>query len=73
MKFAIRLFLVAALTAVIGCAMQAEIIQSRHWDLNETIRETSNEQLLLNLVRLRSDEIPYFLHAVGCALLRGCR
>ena len=41
--------------------MQSEIIQSRHWDLNETIRETSNEQLLLNLVRLRYDDTPYFL------------
>jgi hypothetical protein len=41
--------------------MQAEIIQKRHWDLNETIRETSNEQLLLNLVRLRYDETAYFL------------
>ena len=61
MKLAIRLFLVAALTAVTGCAMQAEIIQSRHWDLNETIRETTNEQLLLNIVRLRFDETPYFL------------
>ena len=44
-----------------GCAMQSEIIQSRHWDLNETIQETENEQLLLNLVRLRFDETPYFL------------
>ena len=61
MKHAIRLFLVATLTAVTGCAMQAGIIQSRHWDLNETIRETTNEQLLLNLVRLRFDETPYFL------------
>ena len=44
-----------------GWAMQADVIQSRHWDLNEAIRETSNEQLLLNLVRLRYDETPYFL------------
>ena len=73
MKLAIRLFLVAALIAVTGCAMQAEIIQSRHWDLNETIRETSTEQLLLNLVRLRFDETPYLLHAVECAVLIGCR
>jgi len=41
--------------------MQAKIIKARHWDLNETIRETGNEQLLLNLVRLRHDETPYFL------------
>ena len=50
---------------VSGCAMQAEIIQQRHWDLNETIRETSNEQLLLNLVRLRFDETPYFLQVAS--------
>jgi len=61
MKSAISLILVATLTAVTGCAMQSEIIQSRYWDLNETIRETANEQLLLNLVRLRFDETPYFL------------
>lgn len=61
MKHAIQILLVAALTMVTGCAMQPEIIQSRHWDLNETIRATSNEQLLLNLVRLRYDDTPYFL------------
>jgi len=49
------------LVAATGCAMQSEIIKARHWDLNETIRETGNEQLLLNLVRLRHDETPYFL------------
>lgn len=57
-----RLLVAAALSILMtGCAMQAEIIQERHWDLNETIRETANEQLLLNLVRLRYDEPPYFL------------
>jgi len=45
--------------------MQAEVIQGRHWDLNETIRETKDEQLLLNLVRLRYDEIPYFLQVTS--------
>jgi len=30
--------------------MQAKIIQSRHWDLNETIRKTNDQQLLLNMV-----------------------
>lgn len=49
------------LAAAAACGLQAEIIQARHWDLNEAIRETKNEQLLLNLVRLRYDEEPYFL------------
>ncbi|MDH3982467.1 MAG: hypothetical protein OES84_06130, partial [Kiritimatiellaceae bacterium] len=41
--------------------MQSQIIQSRHWDLNETIRQTKDEQLLLNIVRMRYEESPYFL------------
>ena len=49
------------LFALAGCAMQTEIIQSRHWDLNETIRETKEQQLLLNMVRMRYEETPYFL------------
>ena len=61
MKLTVRLFIVALLIATTGCGLQARIIQSRHWDLNETIRDTTNEQLLLNLVRLRFDETPYFL------------
>jgi len=44
-----------------GCAMQTHIIQERHWQLNETIRMTHVEQLLLNVVRLRYDDTPYFL------------
>jgi hypothetical protein len=53
--------LTVLLLATSGCGMQAEIIQERHWDLNEKIRNTNYEQLLLNLVRLRYDEAPYFL------------
>lgn len=44
-----------------GCAIQPQIIQERHWQLNETIRATHVEQLLLNVVRLRYDDNPYFL------------
>ena len=59
------LMCVASLLGLAACGMQAEIIQGRHWDLNETIRETKDEQLLLNLVRLRYDEIPYFLQVTS--------
>jgi hypothetical protein len=41
--------------------MQTKIIQARHWDLNETIRQAKDEQLLLNMVRMRYEESPYFL------------
>lgn len=44
-----------------GCAMHPRIIQERHWQLNETIRTTHIEQLLLNVVRLRYGDAPYFL------------
>ena len=49
------------LAAPAGCSQQAKIIQSRHWDLNETIRQTNDQQLLLNMVRMRYEETPYFL------------
>ena len=47
--------------AMVGCAVPTPLIEHRHWELNDSIRQTNNEQLLLNLVRLRYDETPYFL------------
>jgi len=44
-----------------GCAVPTALIEHRHWELNDSIRQTNNEQLLLNLVRLRYDETPFFL------------
>lgn len=60
----------AILAAVTGCAalfasgcarFQTKQIEQRHWALNESIRQTGNEQLLLNIVRMRYDERPFFL------------
>lgn len=51
----------AIVTFLCGCSVSPKLIQSRHWELNDTIRETHFEQLLLNIVRLRYDEMPYFL------------
>lgn len=48
-----------------GCGFQSKIIEARQSDLNETIRATNDEQLLLNLVRLRYDETPFFLQIAG--------
>ena len=57
-----RLLALTALALTLaGCSMQSKIIQSRHWELNDTIRQTRNEQLLLNMVRMRYDDTPYFL------------
>lgn len=44
-----------------GCSHHTKIIEHRHWELNESIRRTATEQLLLNIVRLRYDEPAYFL------------
>jgi hypothetical protein len=48
-----------------GCGISTERILSRHWDYNEAIRKTNDEQLLLNLVRLRYGEMPYFLQVAS--------
>jgi len=60
-KQTLNLLMALFTLAFSGCALQSNIIQNRHWDLNETIGTTTNEQLLLNIVRLRYDEVPYFL------------
>lgn len=61
-KRLISILLVASVILLsTGCGVQTKIIQHHHWDLNETISETHSEQLLLNIVRLRYDETPYFL------------
>ena len=50
-QMSLLLFLIFGLA---GCAFQAKIIEHRHWELSDTIRQTHNEQLLLNIVRLRT-------------------
>jgi hypothetical protein len=62
MKRNISTLLLASVIFILsGCALQTKIIERRHWQLNDTIRETHIEQLLLNIVRLRYDDTPYFL------------
>ena len=51
----------SALCLVNGCAVPTRHIQKQHWELNSSIRNTTSEQLLLNIVRLRYDESPFFL------------
>jgi len=53
--------LVSCILLVSGCAVPTKKIQKRHWALNSSIRSTTSEQLLLNIVRLRYDESPFFL------------
>jgi hypothetical protein len=59
------------LAAMSGCGIQPKIIEARHWELNDTIRTTTDEQLLLNIVRLRYDEMPYFCLRRSWARCRG--
>jgi len=44
-----------------GCGTPTKVIENRHWSLNNSIHDTTQEQLLLNIVRLRYDETPLFL------------
>lgn len=60
-KKRVLLLLASLIMGLTGCGVQTKIIQHRHWELNDTIRETHIEQVLLNIVRLRYDETPYFL------------
>ncbi|MCB9911397.1 MAG: hypothetical protein H6827_00225 [Planctomycetes bacterium] len=56
-----NLALLAILLPLCGCRVTQQQIERRHWDLNDSIRRTHTEQLLLNIVRLRYDDTPYFL------------
>lgn len=55
------LFWSTIILSIAGCAVPTQKIVNRHWDLNGSIREAGSEQLLLNIVRLRYDETPFFL------------
>lgn len=55
-----------ALLGVVGsilcaCAAGPARIRARHWEYNDSVRQTHDEQLLLNIVRLRYGEMPCFL------------
>jgi hypothetical protein len=39
----VKLFWVAAILTITGCALQSKIIKHRHWELNETISKTHIE------------------------------
>lgn len=50
-----------ALLPAVGCQLGPEAMRVSHAAYNETLRRTSGEQLLLNLVRLKYRESPVFL------------
>ena len=61
-KTLVLMMLGSAVIGLNGCASyHTQLIENRHWELNDAIRETHLEQLLLNIVRLRYDETPFFL------------
>lgn len=49
------------LVAMSGCGVPTKIIEDRHWDLNQSIRRATSEQLLLNIARVCYNEMPFFL------------
>lgn len=48
-----------------ACAGGPAKIETRHWEYNEAVRRTHDEQLLLNIVRLRYAEMPCFLQVTS--------
>lgn len=51
--------------ALSGCTIAGTAIRSGRVHYNRAIQETNNEQLLLNLVRLRYLDVPYFIEVAG--------
>ena len=65
-KLAAPLSAVGIAVALGGCApYHTSMIEHRHWELNDSIRDTHTEQLLLNILRLRYDETPFFLQVAS--------
>jgi len=57
-----KIFLILLIFQLIGCAsIGPDIIQASGNDYNVAIQRTSDEQLLLNLVRLKYRDTPFFL------------
>ncbi len=57
-----RILLVACVAALTGCSLSGPTsIRTSRTNYNAAIAETSSEQLLLNLVRLRYRDVPLFL------------
>lgn len=52
---------VAAMGLATGCAMGPKMLRSTRSGYNQAIQQTTNEQLLLNLVRLKYRDQPMFL------------
>jgi hypothetical protein len=51
----------AAMGLVTGCAMGPKMLRSTRTGYNQAIQQTTSEQLLLNLVRLKYRDQPFFL------------
>ncbi len=61
--FWLGLFLVTQLVAALGCATGPgpRLMAQERGQYNEILRQTDDEQLLLNIVRLRYNDTPHFL------------
>ena len=49
------------LLLAVGCSFGPAMLPRTHLGYNEAIRQATTEELLLNIVRLRYLDIPYFL------------
>ena len=53
--------LILCLAVLLGCAGMGRALETARGSYNEVLRDTADEQLLANLVRLRYRDRPFFL------------
>lgn len=56
-----RFWMILPVSLLAGCVLGPTALSESRWRYNEAIRKTSNEQILLNLVRLRYRDVPFVL------------
>jgi len=68
MKFHRLIVVAAAASCLVGCvSVGPRAIRGARFDYNEAVVRTFDEQMLLNLVRLRYRDTPYFLEVSSIA------
>jgi hypothetical protein len=57
--------LLAATTILASCTNGPDLIVNSHAEYNQAVRQVMNEELLLNIVRMRYAEAPQFIEVSG--------
>jgi len=65
LKTALGVITAGVLMLSAGCHVSPRVMQRTHIDYNNAIHQTTSEQMLLNVVRIRYDEMPMFLQVAS--------